>query len=213
MRRYAEGVVRFPWIVIGVTLLLTAILTVQVRNLRVVIDPNSNLPQQHPYVTTTAQIEKVFGWRHVVLIGITPKEGDVFRPDVLQKVQRITAALLETPGVVKGSLISLAARRAKNIKGTPDGMEVRPLMEIVPRTAKELDALRAAVKANPVYLNSIVSKDERTAAIVVEFNEDETGFRGMVEKVQPIVERERDASVETAIGGFTVYLAQIEGYS
>ena len=52
MRRYAEGVVRFPWIVIGVTLLLTAILTVQVRNLRVVIHPNSNLPQQHPYVTT-----------------------------------------------------------------------------------------------------------------------------------------------------------------
>ncbi|MBI3625094.1 MAG: outer membrane lipoprotein-sorting protein [Candidatus Rokubacteria bacterium] len=213
MRRYAEGVVRFPWIVIGVTLLLTAILTVQVRNLRVVIDPNSNLPQQHPYVTTTAQIEKVFGWRHVVLIGITPREGDVFRPDVLQKVQRITAALLETPGVVKGSLVSLAARRAKNIKGTPDGMEVRPLMETVPRTAKELDALRAAVRANPVYLNSIVSKDERTAAIVIEFNEDEAGFRGMVEKVQPIVERERDASVEIAIGGFTVYLAQIEGYS
>lgn len=213
MRRYVETIVRVPWIVIGLAFLVTAVLAVQVKHLRVVIDPNSNLPQQHPYVTTTAQIEKVFGARHVIIIGITPREGDAFNPRVLAKVQRITSALLQTPGVVKGSLLSLAARRVKNITGTADGMDVRPLMETVPRTEREIEALRQAVRANPVYGNSIVSKDERTAAVIAEFNEDANGFQGMVEKVRPVVERERDPSVEIAVGGFPVYLGEIERYS
>jgi hypothetical protein len=34
-----------------------------------------------------------------------------------------------------------------------------------------------------------------------------------VDKVTPIIERERDASVEIAIGGRPVYLAQLEHYS
>ncbi len=213
MRRYVEVIVRFPRLVIALTIVVTALLALQATNLRVVIDPSSNLPQKHPYVVTTEQIEKVFGAKHVIVIALTPKEGDIFAPPVLEKVQRITTALLATPGVAKENLLSLSARRAKNILGTPDGMDVRPLMETTPRTAMEIEALRRALRANPVYLNSIVSRDGRTTAILAEFAEDENGFRGMVEKVRPIVERERDSSVEIVIGGFPVYLAQIERYS
>ncbi len=213
MRTYVEAVVRFRLIVIGLAILVTVALALQVVNLRVVIDPNSNLPRQHPYVATTERIEKVFGARHVIVVGVTLRDGDALSPHVLAKVQRLTAALLATPGVVKGSLLSLSARRAKNIAGTVDGMDVVPLMEIVPQSAKDIEALRRAVRANPVYLNTILSRDERTTAIVAEFDEDPGGFRGMVEKVRRIVDRERDPSVEIVIGGFPVYLAEIEGYS
>jgi predicted RND superfamily exporter protein/outer membrane lipoprotein-sorting protein len=213
MRAYVAAIVRFRLIVIGLMLLVTAILARQVTTLRIVIDPHSNLPRQHPYVATTEQIEKVFGAKHVIVIGITPTAGNAFQSHVLAKVQRITAALLTTPGVVKGSLVSLAARRAKNIKGTADGMEVLPLMEVAPRTEKETEALREAVRANPVYLNTIVSKDERTTAVVAEFDEGPGGFRAIVAKVRRIVDRERDGSIEIVVGGFPVYLAQIERYS
>ena len=213
MRAYVEAVVRFRWIVLGLAALVTAFLAFQVANLRVVIDPNANLPRHHPYVETTEQIEKTFGAKHVIVIAITPKAGDVFQPPVLTKVQRITAALLATPGVAKGSLLSLAARRAKNIAGTPDGMDVRPLMETVPRTPQDLAALRRAVRANPVYLNTIVSNDERTTAVVAEFAEEAGGFRAMVAKARRVADRERDGSVEIVVGGFPVYLAEIEGYS
>jgi predicted RND superfamily exporter protein/outer membrane lipoprotein-sorting protein len=213
MRAYVEAVVRFRLVVIALALLVTAALALQTANLRVVIDPNANLPQQHPYVSTTQVIEKVFGARHIIVIALTPREGDVFRPEVLEKVQRITAALSATPGVARGSLLSLAARRVKQIKGTPDGMEVLPLMETVPRTPEAIEALRAAVRANPVYQGTILSADGRTTAILAEFEEDRAGFRGMVEKVRPLVDRERDPSVEIVVGGFPVYLAAIEGYS
>ena len=101
MRAYVEAIVRFRLIVIGFTVLVTVALALQVVNLRVAIDPNSNVPRQHPYVVTTELIEKIFGARHVILIGLTPRDGDVFAPRVLDKVQRITAGLLAAPGVVK----------------------------------------------------------------------------------------------------------------
>lgn len=213
MRAYVEAVVRFRWVVLGLAVAVTAGLAFQVTQLRVVIEPHANLPRQHPYVTTTDRIEKVFGAEHIIVIGIRPREGDVFQPHVLEKVQRITSALLTTPGVVKGSLLSLAARRAKNIRGTAEGIEVLPLMETVPRTPEELEALRRAVRANPVYVSTIVSKDERTTAVVAEFQEDPGGFQGMVEKVRRVVQRERDPSIEIMVGGFPVYLAQIERHS
>src|SRR3990172_1083178 len=104
MRAYVEAIVRFRLAVIGLGVLLTAALAFQVQNLRVVIDPNANLPAEHPYVVTTQRIEKVFGARHVIVVAVTPKAGDAFAAGVLEKVQRITAALQAAPGVAKGSL-------------------------------------------------------------------------------------------------------------
>ena len=104
MRRYVESIIRCRLLVIGLTLLVTGALGSQVKHLRVIIDPNTMLPQSHPYVAATSQVEKVFGSKNVVVIGITPKEGDAFTPHVLSKVQRITAAILRTPGVVKGNI-------------------------------------------------------------------------------------------------------------
>jgi len=213
MRRYVEWIIRHRLLVIALTLLITGALAFQVKHLRVIIDPNTMLPQDHPFVSATNQVENVFGLKYVIVIGITPKEGSAFSSHVLSKVERMTAAILDVPGVVKGNVLSLSARRAKNIVGTADGIEVRPLMETVPQTATEIEALRRAVRANPAYVNAVISRDERTAAILAEFKEDAGGFRGIVEKVRPIVEAERDASVEITLGGHPIGALALAGVS
>lgn len=79
MRNYVERVLRYRGLVIGTILLTTAMMMLQVKHLKVIIDPNTMLPQQHPYVRATNQIEEVFGSKYVILIGITPIEGMRFR--------------------------------------------------------------------------------------------------------------------------------------
>ncbi len=212
MRRYVERVLRHRLLVIGLALLVSGFLGFQIRNLRVVVDPNATLPQRHPCVAATREAERVFRLKHQVLIGITARAGDVFTPQVLGKVHRITTSLAELPGVEKGSIFSLA-RRAKNITGITDGLEVLPLMDTTPRTDAAIEAVRQAVRNNPVYVDAIISRDGRTAAVLADFNTDPGGFQGIVDKVRPIAERERDGSVDIAIGGRPVYLAQLERYS
>src|SRR2546428_13937511 len=125
MRGYVEGVVRFRLLVIALALLVSGFLGFQIRNLRVVVDPNATLPQQHPYVAATREAERVFRLKHQVLIGITARTGDVFDPAVLGKVQRITDALAELPGGEEGNGLSLA-RRAHQITGGAEEVQVLP---------------------------------------------------------------------------------------
>ena len=213
MQRYLEWILRYRFVVIALTLLVTVVAVIQAKNLKIIIDPNTMLPQSHPYVSTSNKVEKVFGSKYVVVIGITPKEGDIYQPAVLEKIQRMTAAYLQTPGVIKENLLSLSSKRAKNIAGTAEGMEVKQLMPNTPTTVAQLTELRGAIEKNPVYINSIVSTDGKTAAILVEFKDEPGGFRAIVNKVEAIVEHERDPRFEINVGGLPSFLARIEIYA
>jgi hydrophobe/amphiphile efflux-3 (HAE3) family protein len=213
MKSYVEWIIRRRWLVIALTLVVTALAGWQARHLRIVIDPNTMLPPSHPYVATGLEVARVFGSKYIVVIGIAPKLGDIYQPAVLAKVDRISERLLQAPGVIRNSLLSLSARRAKDIAASADGLEVRPLMDGVPRDAAALAKLRRAIAANPVYQNTLVARDGRATAIIVEFKEDAAGYRGILERVQPIVDGERDATVDIHVGGAPAFLAAIEGYS
>jgi predicted RND superfamily exporter protein len=180
----------------------------------VVVDPNTNLPQEHPYVITTNEIERIFGGRNLVIVGVEAAAGDIFQPAVLAKIHRITDGILEIPGVIRSNVISLAARKAKDIVGTEDGMLVRPLVEALPQTPSDLPRLRQAVHANPIYLDSIVSKDGRMALIIgdFKFNRELPGYRPIKERVEAVIDRERDAGVNLYLGGISIKLAWLEIY-
>ena len=213
MKIYMEWVIRYRYAIIAMTLLVTAFAVFQAKNLTIIIDPNTMLPLSHPYTSTTIEVEKVFGLKNIVVVGITPKQGDLYQATVLKKVQSITAALLKAEGVMPESMLSLAASRAKNIIGTAEGMEAKQLMPRVPNNAAQMQALRVAVNNNSVYLNTIVSKDGKTAAIVAQFKDLPGGFRAIQEQVDNIVDRERDDSVEINVSGLPSYLSHVEIYS
>ena len=213
MHNYIGWVLRYRWLVIALTAVITGLAISQARNLRVIIDPNTMLPQSHPYVTTTQKVEKIFGSKHIVVIGVTPRSGDIYQPAVLGKIQRITSGMLQAPGVVKENILSLSARRAKDIMGTKDGMEVRTMMATIPQSAEQMAQLKVALHRNSAYLNSIVSQDERTATVIAEFRDTPGGFRRMMAATNQVVDKERDATVDIAIGGMPVFLSRIEMFS
>ncbi|MFL6657675.1 MAG: efflux RND transporter permease subunit, partial [Massilia sp.] len=213
MKTYIEWIVRYRFAVIILTLMVTALAIFEARSIKIIIDPSTMMPPSHPYVSASTQVEKVFGSKHVVVIGIHPKQGDIYQSAVLAKVERMTNAFLQVPGVVKENMMSLSAKRAKDISGNEDGLQVHALMPSVPSTPAQMAALREAVERNPVFRNSIVSKDGRTAAIIIEFKEEPTGFRTIMNKVDPIVDRERDAAVEIQVGGLPNFLARLETFS
>ncbi|HYE88388.1 MAG TPA: outer membrane lipoprotein-sorting protein [Vicinamibacterales bacterium] len=214
MRRFLEWVLRYRVAVIAATAAATVALGSQVTKLQVIIDPNSFLPKQHPFVRATDEVERRFGSEYVVVIGVTANSGDIYQPSVLQKVQRITAKIQDLPNVVSGNVLSLTARKAKDIVGDADGMVVRPLVDGAPEDPATLDALRAAMARNPAYVGTVVSEDGRTTAILAEFRDPGPGgFRSIVDRLTPIVDAERDASVRIAIGGLPPYLNAMEVYS
>lgn len=213
MRRYIEMIVRFRWYVLVGAMVITGLLVSQIGHLRIAIDPNRFLPQSHPYVVTSDRVEDLFGSRSVLVIGITATNGTIYDPNILAKVERITTKLRSVPGVVKTDILSFSARKAKSINGNADGMEVRPLMSSVPTTDAEMQALRQRVASNPAYRGIIISDDDRSVAILANFQDPPQGFHTIMDNVNPIVDAERDASVRIAMGGLPVMLSNLEAFS
>jgi uncharacterized protein len=213
MNAYVLWVLRHRWFVIAATLALTALLAWFAAGLKIVIDPVTMAPQDHPYVQATKRIDAKFGSKYMMVIAVTPEQGDIFSPGVLESVQRMTRALETAPGVVRSTLLSLAARQARGIRGDGDSFEARPLLGALPLTEPDRESLKAVLRANPIYLGAAVSADFRTAAILVELKERSDGFRKMVEPVYRIVDAERRDGLKITLGGSPVYMETTERFA
>jgi predicted RND superfamily exporter protein len=213
MENYLKFIISNRKWVMGLTALVTLGLLAQLRSLQVIIDPDSALPQTHPYIVTGKTIETVFGNKFTVVIGLSPKTGDVYQPEVLEKVARITDRIMKSPAAVKSNVMSLSARKAKDISGNAEGMTVRPLMEQIPNTQEGLALLKASVEKNPVYTDLLVSRDSRTTQIVAEFKKINGGFQAITQVVRDAVEPELGDTVDIQISGLPVFLGLLETFS
>ena len=212
LRRYAEFVIRHRlWVMLAI-LAVTVFLASRVMSLKIDMDPDIWSPQEHPYFQTTKAIEQIFGGRNVTVIGIVPKTGDIYRPEVLAKIQHIQEGLEAMPEAIRHNILSLAARKIKYIKGTREGMEVRPMMDTIPQSPKEMAHLKAAVADSPMYLNTLVSADGKSAAVIADFNisKDDPRYTPLYESIRKVVDPERDSQVDVYMGGVPVALAWFE---
>ncbi len=213
MERYVRFVVRHRVAVLGLVLVGTALMALQLRHLRLEIRRRAALPQHHPYVQIQNRITDLFGGEAVVIIGVIANQGDVFAPEVLRKIHRITGQLQDTPGVIVPSLFSLAAPYVKTVTAGPDGtMEVRPLMEVPPEDPAAIEALRAAVHDDPLLNEALVSADGTATVIVAEFDDRLTDME-IGEYIERIVGPERDARVAIALAGAPILRVWLTRYT
>ncbi len=210
MQRYIEWIVSHPKIVILCTALITAAALFNARSIKVVIDTAKLMPQSNPYVAGSNKIEHIFGLKHVVVIGVSPKKGSVYQPAVLETIRQLTQALRNVKGVVKKDLLSFAAKRAKNIEGTTQGLDVTRLLPYGPITPATATALRAAIAKNPIYQNLIVSPHGRTAAIMVDFKSALSGYTAMMNKIKPVLAAHKTPGIRFYVAGEPMYLAHLE---
>lgn len=171
MKRAVEFVVRHPWWVLFATALVTAGFGVQMTRVRMVIDPKTILPQQHPFVQLNNVIEDVFGGSRVVVVGIVAKQGDIFTPEILATIKTLTDEIKKIPGIKEENVVSLADRKVKFVTAKGEAIEVQRLMPEVPRTPDEIAAFKRRVFSNDLYVNGLVSADGRAAAIITDFRE------------------------------------------
>ena len=213
-RGYAQWIVAHRVSVIVAVLIGTAFLVTRMGSLKLDSDPDLWTPQAHPYVQATKVLDEVFGGRNVTLIAVVPRQGDIYQPQVLARIQRIQEGIEQLPLAIRHNIVSLSARKVKHIKGGPEGMEVRQMMEKVPQTAEEIAQLKAQVASMPIYINALVSPDGKAAAVVADFKVDKANptYTAMIDAVRPILEREQGADVDVYLAGSPVSNAWFESH-
>lgn len=211
MERIARLVTLHPRWVVASVLLLTLALGAELRHLRLEVRLADEVPHDHPYTAIDRRLEDALGLAQTSLIGIAVAEGDVFTPDALARVQRISEAVAELPGLVPDSVLSLTAPRAKGITADGDLVRVEPLVpEEIPTDPAALAALRERALAHPMYVGTLVAADGRGAMVLADFTDDEPAER-ITEGLEAIAARERAPGVAVWVGGQSPALAALNG--
>ena len=215
IRRYVSWITKHPYLVIITALVITVFLAYNARNLHLEMDSDRLLPKNHPTVVLGDRIKETFNGKYIVVVNVEVKEGSIFNKETLEKVKRITEKVKLLPGVIESNVLSIASSNIKDIKGTVEGMEVEQYMEEVPTTDQEMQQLRNRITNDSNYKGVLISKDEKSASIILDFyNLDELGgFMGAKKVIDGIVNPEKDKNTTIYMAGSPISVYWLGTYA
>ena len=141
-----------------------------------------------PGVTHYADTRKTFG--EDVMLTVVIRTRDVFNPEVLRAVERLTVQGGGIDGVTR--VVSLST--VNNFSGRDGTLDTSPLLPSVPSDPAELARIRRDALANPVLIDEVVNASGDTTALhfFVESRDKDHGFaRHLVDSMEKLIEREK----------------------
>ncbi|MFQ5478422.1 MAG: RND family transporter [Candidatus Binatia bacterium] len=147
--------------------------------------------QDDPALLAHHRLLETFGSDDLIIVGL--EAPDVFAPEVLRTIDRLTHRLEKAPHVEK--VFSLTNIEA--IDGGNDALEIHELVEF-PLDVESLGELRERALANELYVGNVVSASGDFACIVVRLPHRADDFDYKVEAIDSIREalgEERDVKL------------------
>ena len=204
--RYARFLTEHAWMVLVAVALVTVVLAAGTRRLRADFDVEASLPAGHPFVQIDREIRRQFGGRRTMIVAIVPRDGDVWRPEVLALVRDVTLVALRLPDVIAQNVVSLAAPSVRYAEDRGGSLEIDYLMREPPRTPEEVQRLRARAQDDPQLRGLLVTPDDRAALLFVDFW-DGPSAQEIVERTMGLAAPYRDRPVDFYFAGEPMFAA------
>lgn len=155
----------FRWPLLLLMLLATVGLLSQIKHIRMDNSNESAFIKDDPAVTVLNQFKSDFGNDDFVYILIA-REQSVLDGEFLQQVGNLASQLqAEVPYLKKMSWLG----NAEQITSERDGVRISPLFNNRAPLELDMHQLRDTIGQNPVLENYLISRDENTTAIMLEF--------------------------------------------
>ncbi|HWP67193.1 MAG TPA: MMPL family transporter [Candidatus Limnocylindria bacterium] len=213
--RYARWLLRHRLLVTVAVLLVTAGLVRFAGRLYVEVDPDKQVPSGHPYIVTLGDVYRIFGDKNLVVVGLFPRDGQVFTPAFLAKLDEITRRLATVPGANTALMQSIAAANTKDVTGTVEQIEVSRVMPALPATQAEADEVRRRVHANPAFIGTLVTADDSAAAVQASFELTPAtpDYRSLHQAIVAELEAASDGTFDYKLAGLVVLLSELSHYA
>jgi predicted RND superfamily exporter protein len=162
--RLAQWVVAYPRSVIVVVALITAIFAVGALNTRIDSSAGTLVDSDSPAYRYYEDVRETFGSDETDIVALV--SDGIFTAATLAKIDALTDRLFRIEGVADVESLSTV----RNLTASADGdIDRSPVMNEPPTDPAAIAALRATVRDNPLFNGTLVSDDERSAAIFITY--------------------------------------------
>ncbi len=157
--------------VLALLALVTAVAAVFAARLHMTAGFGKQLPLGHEYTETFVKYKDVLFGANRLIVVVQAKQGDIWSPATLKKLNEVTQALMYLPGVDRRSVSSLWTPNTRVMQVTEEGYEARDVIggDITP---EKLDvAAVAKIRDNVVqggYVGSLVASDFSGAMVTAD---------------------------------------------
>ena len=194
--------------------IVTLFFCYSLKDMRLNTDFFDFYPRQHPYIKIYNEFRRMFGSANVLQVIVKKKNGDIYNPDTLQKIDRVTKFIIETKGVVPYQILSIASPKMKSINSFRGAVQIREVYYPgVPRTQEDADRVRFAVYATKGIHGVYVAEDDTAALVTAGFWEEALDFNYMYERLEQLKQQENDADHEILITGFPYLFTSVMRYA
>jgi len=183
-----EFSVRHPKIVVILTIAITLVFLTQFPKMKIDTNPKNMLPATSDIRVWNETVEKTFSlYEDTIVLGISNEEG-ILNPDTLRRVKKTTDEILKIKGVATQDVSSLTT--IDNVTTEAGTLKVSPIMSKIPDTEAEIEYLKKTLFENSLFINRIISLDEKTTAIYIPIEKGANG-KEIAEKIKDIVRDEK----------------------
>ncbi len=177
-----------PKLIFGIVLLVTLGFAAQLPRIQLDTNPKNMLPPTSDVRVWNDGVDQTFAlYEDTVVVGIAHPKS-VLNKSTLEKVRDVTAEILKIKGVAGRDVSSFTT--IDNVTAVADGLRVAPLVTKIPATEADMQALRKTLMENPLFVDRIISRDEKTTAIYVPLAKGANG-KEVADHVREIVARYR----------------------
>lgn len=142
---------------------------------RVDTNPKNMLPPESAVRVWNDQVDQRFGLHEDTIVLAIRPTGGVLTTDSLGKLHQLSADVLALPGVVKADVTSLYT--VDNVTAGGDLLRIAPLLAAVPKDDGQIGALRQQLFEGPLFVDRLISRDEKTTAIYVPLEKGSDGAK------------------------------------
>ena len=175
-------------------------------------------PPDHPNVQLQKTMVKIFGGASSVLVAMEVKQGEIFDPQNLDKLNRLQAKIKDMRGVVPFRFYSIVSPKFARAQAGFDEfgiarIEAEGFEELYAKITKGDKAAherhRTAIVGDSDLFGSLVSQDLKGTVLIANFWRQED-YRYIHKTLTEILKGEEDANTRFYLAGRTIFLGEVE---
>ena len=199
-QKISKFIIKNRLLIIGVISILSIILAIGLRNIKVNADMASYLPESDPAVKLLDYISEKYGGNSLGIVIVQAE--DVFNLKTIKSIDYLTRQFKQTEGITYVTSLT----NILDIKKTEEGLEIGKLIDEDNIPDQEgLNKIRDYALNKALYRNRLVSEDGKTTLIICRIDGDKSKVAKDIERVV----KDANLEIKTYFAGLPFQLNMI----